>query len=395
MNGLELPKSVPGSRPTQAIPAELRSAFDDYVRQHCRSFLIAINLIAAAAYLSYAAVDAVIIPDVALLSLLMRVVLVAIGLCNIYLLFRFGQSILLMDLLLPLHTLICTAAWFELLKHSQSPDIPTFIYASIAFIVLCNMGARVSFGGALACSLAISAVILASVVQLSPDDSRAALVFLLVYLPVLCLSLFISWTSTRNVRQAFLADVEVRRQQAELSTLNQCLEQLAATDALTCVGNRRAFDQRLAESWTMQQAHGRGFALLLVDIDYFKAFNDHFGHQAGDQCLQEVARSMVETLRHGQAQTFRYGGEEFAILLQVSDAEELRSIAERLVDQVAELDIPHPHRPDAQERLTISVGVALSHDEGVQSPEDLVARCDRLLYLAKQLGRNQVCLAQA
>lgn len=394
MNAPERPMSIPVNRSARPIPIGLRPAFDDYVRQHCRSFLVAINLIAAAAYLSYAAVDAVIIPDVALLSLLMRVVLVGIGLCNIYLLFRFGRSVLLMDLLLPLHTLICTAAWFELLRQSESPDIPTFIYASIAFIVLCNMGARVSFGGTLACSLAISAVILASVAQLHRGDSRAALVFLLVYLPVLCLSLFISWTSTRSVRQAFLADVEVRRQQAELSTLNQCLEELAATDALTCVGNRRAFDQRLAESWTMLQAHGRGFALLLVDIDYFKAFNDHFGHQAGDQCLQEVARSMVETLRHGQAQTFRYGGEEFAILLQVSDAEELRSIAGRLVDEVAALDIAHPHRPDTQERLTISVGVALSHDAGVQSPEDLLARCDQLLYRAKQQGRNRMCLSE-
>jgi diguanylate cyclase (GGDEF)-like protein len=237
-------------------------------------------------------------------------------------------------------------------------------------------------------------VILANVMQLHPDDPRAVLVFVLVYLPVLCLSLFISWTGTLNVRQAFLADVEVRRQQAELFTLNQCLEELAATDALTCVGNRRAFDQRLAESWAMMQAHGRGFALLLVDIDYFKAFNDHFGHQAGDQCLQEVARSMVDTLRHGQAQTFRYGGEEFAILLQVSDAEELQHISERVVSQVAELEITHPHRPDALGRLTISVGVALSHDHGVHNPEDLVARCDRLLYRAKQQGRNRMCLSE-
>jgi diguanylate cyclase (GGDEF)-like protein len=395
MNAPERPLSVPTRKPTRSIPADLRPAFDDYVRQHCRSFLIAINLFAAAAFLSYAAVDAVVIPDMAMTSLLVRVVLIGIGLCHICLLFRFGRSVLLMDLLLPLHTLISTATWFELLKHSQSPDVPTFLYASLAFIVLCNMGARVTFAGTLACSLAISAVILANVMQLHPDDPRAVLVFVLVYLPVLCLSLFISWTGTLNVRQAFLADVEVRRQQAELFTLNQCLEELAATDALTCVGNRRAFDQRLAESWAMMQAHGRGFALLLVDIDYFKAFNDHFGHQAGDQCLQEVARSMVDTLRHGQAQTFRYGGEEFAILLQVSAAAELQRISERVVSQVAELDIAHPHRPDALGRLTISVGVGLSSSHGVHSADDLVACCDRLLYLAKQQGRNQVCLAQA
>lgn len=378
---------------TQAIPTGLQPAFEDYVRKHCRSFLLAINLIAAFAYFSYVIADALVVPDIAMTSLWVRAVLIVIGLCNIFLVFRYSRSVLLMDQLMPIHDIISTLAWFELLKHSQSPDVPTYLYASMIFIVLCNLGVRVSFKGALACSLAISAVILGNVWVLHPGDPKGVMVFALVYLPVLCFSLFISWTNTLSVRRAFLADVAVRCQQTELFELNQRLQELASTDGLTRVGNRRAFDAQLLSNWSRTQQNGRAFALLLADIDFFKAYNDHYGHQAGDMCLKQVAYSMVHTLRHGQGKAFRYGGEEFAVLLQVSTLEELNRIVERLIGQVAALNIEHRHRPDGLDHVTISVGASLSRSADVRSAQDLLACCDRLLYQAKQQGRNQVCLA--
>jgi len=373
------------------IPAHLQPALRAYVLQHYRGFLLAINFIAMAAYDAYVLADAALIPDMALQSLLLRGGLSLVGLLNIYLVFRHSRSVLLMDLLMPLHDIVSAIAWFELLKRSASPEVPTFLYASVVFIVLGNLGVRYSFAGILACSLAISAVILGNVALIHAGEPKALLVFTLVYLPVLVFSLFISWTNINGVRRAFLADLEGQRQRAELAALNQRLQALAATDALTGVGNRRAFDLRLEQSWRLMRSHGQPFALLLADIDYFKPYNDHYGHPAGDRCLCEVASCMANTLRSGQAQVFRYGGEEFAVLLQVAGAEELRQVAERLRERVAELDIEHLQRPDRRCHLTISLGGGLS--DGAAEPGELLARCDRLLYQAKQQGRDRVCLA--
>ncbi|CDF83838.1 diguanylate cyclase [Pseudomonas knackmussii B13] len=386
---------TPARPRTGQIPDDQRAAFAAYVLQHYRGFLLAINFIAMAAYDSYVFADALLIPDMALTSLLLRGGLSLVGLLNIFLVFRYSRSVLLMDMLMPLHDIVSTVAWFELLKRSASPDVPTFLYASVVFILLGNLGVRYSFRGILACSLVISAIILYNVSLIHAGAPKALLVFTLVYLPVALFSLFISWTNIRGVRQAFLADLEGSRQRSELAALNLRLQELAATDALTQVGNRRALDLQLEQNWRQARQNGRPFALLLADIDYFKPFNDHYGHPAGDQCLCEVASCMADTLRNGQAQIFRYGGEEFVVMLQVTSREELQRIAERLRERVSSLSIEHLYRPDALRHLTISLGGALSSSEGLQQPADLLACCDHLLYRAKQQGRNQTCLAPA
>lgn len=375
------------------IPAVLEPAYKAYVLTHYRGFLLAINFIAMIAYDSYVLADALLIPDMAMESLVTRGLLSLVGLLNIFLVFRYSRSVLLMDMLMPLHDIVSTIAWFELLKRSDSPDVATFLYASVVFIVLGNLGVRYSFRGILACSLVISGVILYNVALIHPGDAKALLIFTLVYLPVAIFSLFISWTTIRGVRQAFLADEEARRQRAELATLNGRLHELASTDALTGVGNRRAFDQVLEEYWQQMSLHGRPFALLLADIDYFKPYNDHYGHLAGDRCLREVVDSLVHTLRDGQAKVFRYGGEEFVVLLQVGSQAELETITERLRVQVAGLDMEHLNRPDGVRHHTISLGASLSSGAGLGKAQDLLARCDQLLYRAKQEGRNRACLA--
>ncbi|MGC1330941.1 GGDEF domain-containing protein, partial [Pseudomonas sp.] len=294
-------------------------------------------------------------------------------------------------LLMPVHDVLCAVAWFELLKRSHSVDVPTFLYASVIFVLLCNLGVRVSFKGALWVSAIISTVIIGNVALLHHGDPKALLVFVLVYLPVLFFSLFIAWTNIVSVHRAFLADQEARWQQAQLYDLNQRLQALAITDALTRVGNRRAFDQHLSERWMLMEQVGQPFGLLLVDIDYFKPFNDHYGHQAGDRCLADVARVMAECV--GQGQLFRYGGEEFAILVPLGAKAALSAQAERLVREVQQLEIVHHHRPDGLGLLTVSIGAALCDNPGAQQPHDLFGCCDRLLYQAKQQGRNRVCTA--
>ena len=387
------PFESPARPRTRHIPPGQMPAFRRYVLERHGRFLLAINFIAMIAYDSYALADALLIPDMAWNSLLLRGGLSLVGLLNIFLVFRYCRSVLVRDMLMPFHDIVSTVAWFELLKASSSPDVPTFLYASVVFIVLGNLGVRYSFRGIFACSMIITGVIFWNVWLLHPGNPKAVMIFALVFVPVLIFSLAISWTNIAGVRQAFLSEQEERRQREELALLNQRLQEMASTDALTRVGNRRAFDQHLDEHWQQMGRNGRPFALLMADIDYFKPYNDHYGHPAGDQCLRQVAEAMGSALRSGQAEIFRYGGEEFVVLLQVSDAQELLAIAERLRREVADLGIDHAHRPDGLDHLTISLGGGLSSAPGLAHPQDLLARCDQLLYQAKQAGRNQARLA--
>lgn len=391
MTAPEFPASPPRQHPGR-IPPRLHDAYRAYVIQHYRRFLLAINFIAMAAYDAYVLADALLIPDMAKESLLLRAGLSLIGLLNIFLVFRFSRSALLMDMLMPLHDIVSTIAWFELLKRSVSPDVPFFLYASVVFVLLGNLGVRYSFKGVALVSAIISAIILYNVWLIHDGATKPVLIFTLVYLPIALFSLFISWTNIKGVRAAFLADLEERRQRAELAALNLRLQELATTDGLTGVGNRRALDLQLNESWHGMRAHGRPFALLMADIDYFKPYNDHYGHQAGDRCLCQVAECLVSTLRGGRANVYRYGGEEFAILLEANNADDLRGVAERLREQVANLGIEHCYRPDRLRQLTISLGAAMANESGLDEPRELLARCDQRLYSAKQGGRNRVQL---
>jgi two-component system cell cycle response regulator len=163
--------------------------------------------------------------------------------------------------------------------------------------------------------------------------------------------------------------------------------QLGVIDHLTGVNNRRNFDDACAREFSRARRHDRALSLLMIDIDYFKQVNDRFGHPAGDEVLQEVARALASRL--GSEETIaRYGGEEFAILLPEARAERARRVGEKLRAAVERLEI------GAQAKripITISVGVAeLARDD--RSGTDLVRRADEALYAAKHAGRNRVVL---
>lgn len=162
------------------------------------------------------------------------------------------------------------------------------------------------------------------------------------------------------------------------------LEALSLTDALTGLNNRRAFDWRFGEEWERAQRYQMPLSVLMIDVDCFKAFNDSFGHGAGDELLQSLARVIGEKAR-GCDFTARYGGEEFVILLPNTASEGALVAAERF--RVAAQTLPSPHRP-----ITISIGVS-SLTDGVETPAALLEAADRALYCAKQNGRN--CVAAA
>jgi diguanylate cyclase (GGDEF)-like protein len=184
---------------------------------------------------------------------------------------------------------------------------------------------------------------------------------------------------------------------ARLSHLNQELHsatgsllRVARTDGLTGLANRRCFDEALEREWRRCRRDEQPLSLILLDIDHFKAFNDHRGHPEGDRCLQQVAQCFARLARRASDLVARFGGDEFAILMAGQPAEPGRWLAERLRAGVESLALPHPDAPAPPSVLTVSAGVATGVPRDDSSSATLVAAADRNLYAAKQAGRNRV-----
>ena len=174
----------------------------------------------------------------------------------------------------------------------------------------------------------------------------------------------------------------------ELRDANSHLEELASSDALSGLANRRGFDARLAADWQRSGKLNRPIALLMIDVDHFKQFNDRYGHVEGDVCLRRIGKLLRETATGEDDLPARYGGEEFALLLPGADIDMALNVGERLRDAVEGLCIAHASSPEGQ--VTISVGVASLIPGVGQDAEHLVEAADIALYAAKRRGRNTV-----
>jgi diguanylate cyclase (GGDEF)-like protein len=166
------------------------------------------------------------------------------------------------------------------------------------------------------------------------------------------------------------------------------LESLASIDGLTDIPNRRALDQALDQEWRRASRAGAPMAVIILDVDYFKRYNDRFGHAAGDECLRKVARTLTAALLRPADLAARYGGEEFAAVLPETQLEDAGQVAERIRVGVADLALPHPDS-EAAPVVTVSLGVAATWPEPNRTLQELVEKADRLLYEAKSSGRNR------
>jgi diguanylate cyclase (GGDEF)-like protein len=189
--------------------------------------------------------------------------------------------------------------------------------------------------------------------------------------------------------------VYMHEKTSRMRFLEACLlREMVARDGLTGIQNRRMFDQHIARVWQQAVRDEERVAVLLVDIDCFKDYNDSYGHQAGDECLRAVAVSLSQCARRPLDFVARYGGEEFAIVLYEASHEYVAEVLTRIQRSIAELNIPHEASSVAS-RLTVSIGAAFVLPAANRTLEGLIQLADEALYSAKEEGRNRVIVMEA
>ena len=176
----------------------------------------------------------------------------------------------------------------------------------------------------------------------------------------------------------------------ELEAANLELAELSITDGLTGLANRRRFDEILAAECARAQRTGQSVAILMIDVDLFKKYNDQYGHQGGDDCLLKVASVLQTGARRASDLVARYGGEEFAVIAADTALDKAREFAEKLRQAVASLEIPHSQSPYG--KITISIGVAVIVPEDETGAKVLLHKADVALYQAKDGGRNRIAV---
>ena len=211
--------------------------------------------------------------------------------------------------------------------------------------------------------------------------------------------MFISWiiSATRFKKQEELFTnqkllqingLELGRINRELEEANQKLEILSQTDGLTGIYNRMMFENKIINEWNRCKRHAIPLSMLMIDIDFFNAYNDHYGHRAGDRCVQQIAKALVSEAKRSADFVARYGGEEFAVVLPHSEKKGALILAEQMRKKVEALEIPHGFS-SVSDVLTISIGVYTVIPNDETDIEDFIENTDKALYRAK-ITRNAI-----
>lgn len=322
--------------------------------------------IAVIIYLLFAATDILLVPDVAAYTIAARFAVGATALVTLEALLRFGAATKWLDITCAGAIILGYIGW--LLPTAASANHESVSYYMV-FGTIFMMSANLFFTFQFSFSVVTSTIILLILYAVNyfvPSTLTYKLVFGAFYISCFVFTSYINWKLNRERYNVFLNALEARNQHREATERGKALLKLSRTDPLTGLENRRAVDERLRDLWSNWQRHGATFAVLLIDVDFFKRFNDYYGHQKGDRCLMEVA--------------------------QAKNHEDVVTLAEEIRGEVEALAITHNERRDGTQVVTVSIGAAFTRDEAGTKLEKIIQEADRALYLAKADGRNCVHL---
>lgn len=283
--------------------------------------------------------------------------------------------------------LMAQVCWSIIVMSTDNPSVLGYYYAACTFQMAITIAAASPFRPSLKASIFGFCLTYSVIWFLEGANPTYAAQHLSVYLPTVAMTLLVCYQLEAEAMASYQQQQENEVLKRELSRQNKDLARLSVTDPLTRLSNRRGTEMELLRLTTEAQSDAERVVLLVADVDNFKAYNDAYGHGAGDDCLKRVARAMRRALPI-EAHFARHGGEEFLAILSASDAETAASVAESLRRAVRQLGIGHEHTKDRNRHVTVSIGAACGAVRSSADYERLLEAADRALYAAKGDGRN-------
>ncbi|WP_258052332.1 bifunctional diguanylate cyclase/phosphodiesterase [Mesorhizobium sp. INR15] len=344
--------------------------------------------IAVVIYLLFSATDLILIPDVAAYTIMARFVVGVTALLTLEVQLRRGVGTGWLDMTCAAAIIFGYVGW--LCPAVMGADKESVSYYMV-FGTIFMMSANLFFTFRFKISIITSTIILCILYIVNyyvPSTITYKLVFGSFYISCFVFTSYVNWKLNEERYNVFLNALEARIQHKEATERGKALLRLSRTDPLTGLENRRAIDEKLRDYWSDWQKLGTGFVAILIDVDFFKKFNDCYGHQEGDRCLIQVANALSDLIKQYNGSIGRYGGEEFIVLARMEKKDQVTDLAEAICRAVESLAITHELRRDGVSIVTASVGAAFTRKQTGAKLEKIIHEADRALYLAKAGGRN-------
>lgn len=377
------------AEPSRPATAELRTLYREEGQNTRRQDTRQGMWIAIAVYLLFSITDILLVPDVAKHVIASRFI---IGIIAFFLLeaeVRWNASADVIDTTCASGLVIAYAGWlYPSLMTADTISISYYMVFGAIFMMSVNLFFSFQFRLSLIASAVILLIFLAALQSFPLVDPSYKLAFGTFCISCFVFTSYVNWKLNRERYKVFLNALEAKVQQKEASERGDALLRLSNTDPLTGLENRRAIDQRLRDYWNGWQKHGTSFAAILIDVDFFKKYNDCYGHQEGDRCLILVADTLANSIKRYNGSIGRYGGEEFIVLARVETLEQVADLAERICRTVENMGLLHQQRRDGMSIVTVSVGAAFTRSQAGTKLEKIIHEADRALYAAKASGRN-------
>ncbi|MDH6232977.1 diguanylate cyclase (GGDEF)-like protein [Mesorhizobium soli] len=339
-------------------------------------------------YVLYGAFDWLLLPDVAYRLVMVRILVGVIFIGLIEFGFRKNFSLTALNILAALAIVTGATGWLLFaLETTHQTALSNFMMFGTVFVLGANLFFNFRFMISAISSATVTITFALTALLSLQTELANRLVLAAYFINSLVFSLYLSWRLGSERYRTFLHSLQARIQEQAAVERGQMLSEIANTDALTGLRNRRAITRDftdLCEQWATDDSK---IGVILIDVDYFKRFNDRLGHQAGDDCLVSLANALSATATANNAIAGRYGGEEFVVLCKVADCDHLHNVMGKLCRAIEDLRIPHPSTDIASGIVTISAGASLSRADKSADFYSLLQEADRALYISKFAGR--------
>jgi diguanylate cyclase (GGDEF)-like protein len=385
----DIQKSMKSGFPQLFFTRQLEQHFlADTLKARINRFFV-MGVIAIFMYNLFLFTDREMLPDVYLTAWKIRLGIVTPAMLICLLIMRRQTFARYIDFLVDFLIILACGSIILILELSHHPNVVHYHTGVILIVIFGNIVIRLRFWHAFIVSWLTFFLYILTVTNIAPMTPPVMINSSVVLFTAIIFSLLANYQMERDLRWNYLRNLLTEIETIRLEKAKNELERLSSSDELTGLANRRHCDAFLYTEWQMGIRYRTQLSLLFLDVDDFKAYNDHYGHHAGDICLQKIAEVIKECVRRPQDLCARYGGEEFIVILPNTSPESTLQIAEKIRKSVELEKIPHAYSR-AGSHVTISIGIVSMIPQAGLNKDILVEMADKALYNAKNMGRNRI-----